>query len=83
MSNELAVQRDLIQQNSSWAQRLINLLSGCVVDRAQTSKISMLSLPQPFVAAGCHTRGSSWQDMDHGTKNSGFADAAREEHSSP
>lgn len=66
MSNELAAQRNLIQENSSWAQRLINLLSGWVVDPAQTSKIGMLSLPQLFVASGCRARGYSWQDMDHG-----------------
>ena len=66
ISNELAAQRNMIQENSSWAHRLTNLLSGCVVDPAQTSKISMLSLPQPFVASGCRARGYSWQDMDHG-----------------
>ena len=66
ISNELAAQRDLIQANSSWAQRLNNLLSGCVVDPTQTSKISTLSLPQLPVASGCHARGPSWQDMDYG-----------------
>ena len=65
ISNELAAQRDMIRENSSWAQRLTNLLSGCVVDPAQTSKISMLSPPQLFVASGCRARGYSWQDMDH------------------
>ena len=34
ISDELAAQRNLIQENSSWAQRLTNLLSGCVVDPA-------------------------------------------------
>ena len=66
LSNEIAAQRNLIQANSSWAQRLTNLLSGCVVDPAQISKISMLSLLQLFVASGCRARGSSRQDMDHG-----------------
>ena len=66
ISNELVAQRNMIQESSSWAQRLTNLLSGCVVDPAQTSKISMLSLPQLFVASGCRARGYSRQDMDHG-----------------
>ena len=66
ISNELAAQRNMIQENSSWAQRLTNLLSGCVVDPAQTLKTSMLSLPQLFVASGCRARGYGWQDMDHG-----------------
>ena len=56
MSNELAAQRNLIQENSSWAQRLTNLLSGCVVDPAQTSKTGVLNLPQLFVASGCRAR---------------------------
>ena len=34
ISDELAAQRNLIQENSSWAQRLTNLLSECVVDPA-------------------------------------------------
>ena len=59
ISNELAAQRNSIQENSSWAQRLNTLLSGWVVDPAQTSKNGMLSLPQLFVASGYHSRESS------------------------
>ncbi len=33
-SKELSAQTSLIQENSSWAQRLTNLLSGCVADSA-------------------------------------------------
>ena len=66
MSNDLAAQRNLIQENNSWAKRLFNLLSGCVVDLARTSTIGMLTLPQLSVAPGCGARGPSWQDMDHG-----------------
>ena len=36
VANELTAQKRLIRENSSWAERLTNLLSGWVVDLAQT-----------------------------------------------
>ena len=83
MSNELSTQKNLTQENNSWAQRLTNLLSGCVFDSALALETGTLSLPQLFVASGCYARGYSWQNMDYGQINIGYADAAREKHNSP
>ena len=83
VSSELAAQKSLMQKNTSWAQRLNNLLSGCVVDPAQTLKVGPLSLSQLFAASSCPTRRSSWQDMDYGQADNRHADTARKEHSIP
>ena len=80
VSSELAAQRNLIQENGSWAQRLTNLLSWYVAYLAHEFGHSSLRLRQLSIASSCHDRGPSWQDIDHGQANNRYSDAARKHH---
>ena len=51
VSNELAAQKYLIQENSSWAQRLTNLLSWYVVELVHGFDSFRLNLLQLSVAS--------------------------------
>ena len=73
----------MIREDRSWAQKLSNLLSGCVPEFRANMEARALSLLQVFVASGYHARGSSRQDMEHGQANNRYLDAARKSFCSP
>ena len=67
----------LIQENSSWAQRLTNLLSWYVAELVHGFDSFRLNLLQLSVASTCHARGSSRQDMGRGQADNRYPDTAK------
>ena len=66
VSNQLAAQTHLIQENNSWAQRLTKMLGGYAASSVHALVLRTLSLVQLFTVSSHHTRGSRRQDMGHG-----------------
>ena len=76
VSNKLAAQTCLIQENNSWAQRLTKMIGGYVPNSVHALVLRNLNLAQLFVASSYHARGSCWQDMGHGQADNRFSHAA-------